>query len=243
MRTGRRGAALSLLGLGMAAALWSEQPAGSRELAEFTVIRIAGFTALLSPAFQANADLRERTLWRLEEQLNAAVSALPAARRLRLREVRVWVDPGPQAQEGLAFAPAALYIARRAAGVPRYRYRNQAGSIVVRNLTRLIQDHGRYNVMLHELAHAYDDHALGFRHPGVLAAFESARQSQRYANIHNGAGTMSAESYANTRAAEYFAELTVAYFASRSTTPHNRTELRTFDPQGYRAIRSAWGLD
>jgi len=243
MRTGRRGPAWGLLGLWTAAALWSEQPAGDRELAEFTAVRIAGFTGLLSPAFQADAELQGRALWRLEEQLGAAVSALPPAQRERLRSVRIWVDPGPQAQEGATFAPTAWYISRRAAGIPGFPYRNQAGSIVVSNLTAFIRDHGRYNVMLHELAHAYDDRELGFSHPGVLAAFESARQSQRYASIHNDAGTMAAESYANARAAEYFAELTVAYFASRPTTPHNRAELRTFDPQGYRAIRSAWGLD
>ncbi|OLV16891.1 hypothetical protein BOO71_0010540 [Deinococcus marmoris] len=97
-----------------------------------------------------------------------------------------------------------------------------------------IRSHGQYSVLLHELAHGYDDRQLKRQDPGILKAFKAARTQGRYG--------AEAASPAVVDVREYFAVLTEAYFASRPETPHNRIELKIVDPQGYAAVEHAWGL-
>ena len=50
------------------------------------------------------------------------------------------------------------------------------------------------------------------------------------------------EAYAKNNAAEYFAELSEAYFWTNDFYPFVRADLETHDPAGYAAIESAWQL-
>ena len=42
---------------------------------------------------------------------------------------------------------------------------------------------------------------------------------------------------------EYFAELTEAYFGQNDWFPHNREELRNYDPRGYKMIEEVWSAE
>ena len=40
-----------------------------------------------------------------------------------------------------------------------------------------------------------------------------------------------------------FAELTEAYFGQNDWFPHNREELRNYDPRGYKMIEEVWSAE
>ena len=96
-----------------------------------------------------------------------------------------------------------------------------------------IRGFGTGNLMLHELAHAFDDRRHALKHPAVLAAFEQARQAGLYQN-----GEQSPYLLANAR--EYFAELSGAYWLGLHAPPLERARLQRLDPAGYAAIKAAW---
>ncbi|MFC4425104.1 anthrax toxin lethal factor-related metalloendopeptidase [Deinococcus navajonensis] len=213
----------------------------------FTRVQVAGLTTLISPDLQADPALRERVMWRLEEQLTAAMKVLPAAGREALRDVRIWVDPAPEADDDPSGPSGSLalglYIGQTEQVDPESGLRQaQAGDIVIPHPLGLIRAHGQINVLLHELAHAYDDRHLKFEDPGVSKAFNAAKKSGQYHLTDVPAG-FEHDSYAMRNEREYFAVLTEAYFGTREQQPRNRAQLRTFDPQGYTAIEHAWGAD
>lgn len=229
----------AVLTLGSVTALGAEETRKGQGGFGFQTVTVAGFNVRLSPTVLSDPEVRDRIMWRLKEQLSEATRVLPAAHRELLRSVPIWVDPAPLAEVS-SFLPAAQYFPMHVANRLNVRSRHQAGAIVLPYAETFIRSHGQGNVMLHELAHAYDDRMLRFKDPSVGAAFGAARQRGLYAQVASSTG-LSYEAYANTGQPEYFAELTVAYFAGRSDTPRNRQELRTFDPQGYRAVERAWG--
>ena len=51
------------------------------------------------------------------------------------------------------------------------------------------------------------------------------------------------KAYAATNQEEYFAELTEAYFGQNDWFPHNREELRNYDPRGYKMIEEVWSAE
>ena len=51
------------------------------------------------------------------------------------------------------------------------------------------------------------------------------------------------KAYAATNQEEYFAELTEAYFGHNDWFPHNREELRKYDPRGFKMIEEVWSAE
>ena len=49
------------------------------------------------------------------------------------------------------------------------------------------------------------------------------------------------KAYAATNPAEYFAELSEAYFGTNDFAPFTRAELEKHDPVGFALMRKAWG--
>lgn len=221
-------AAILLLGAGLGFRATSNR----QGRAGFASVQVAGFTTLISPSLQANPELKDRVLWRLEEQLAAAVDVLPASSHETLREIRVWVDP----DSALNGSTVAMYYWQRQSLEQPPLIKQRAGDISISDIDEFIRQHGRYSVMLHELAHGYDDRRLNRQDPGVLKAFQAARTHDLYGKMGSGWN----DSYAVADVREYFATLTEAYFASRPDAPRSRAELKAVDPQGFAAVQRAW---
>jgi len=49
------------------------------------------------------------------------------------------------------------------------------------------------------------------------------------------------KAYAATNAAEYFAELSEAYFGKNDFFPFTKIELERHDPVGFEMLKKAWG--
>ncbi len=86
-------------------------------------------------------------------------------------------------------------------------------------------------VVLHEFAHAVHDQLLGFDHDGVKAAYRQAMERKLYDKAQ----------YVSTNEAEFFAELTCAYYDQLQHYPKTREELKKHDPATYKLLESVWG--
>jgi hypothetical protein len=93
---------------------------------------------------------------------------------------------------------------------------------------------------MHEMAHAYQFYVFGEDHPAAQKAYRKAMDGGLYASVaHVHGGTTKA--YAATNYKEYFADLTEAYFGKNGFFPFNRTDLKKYDPTGYRLMQDVWG--
>ena len=94
---------------------------------------------------------------------------------------------------------------------------------------------------LHELAHAYQNVKLTLGYKEIPAAYESAIREGLYLQVPSRRDkSRKVRAYAATNHEEYFAELTEAYFGHNDWFPHNREELRRYDPRGFKMIEKAW---
>lgn len=94
--------------------------------------------------------------------------------------------------------------------------------------------------ILHELAHAYHDQALGFEEPRILEAYERYKKSERGAKTLLFSGDR-VRHYALTNQMEFFAEMTEAFFGVNDFFPFTRGELREAEPEIYALMEHVWG--
>src|SRR6185437_15870801 len=97
--------------------------------------------------------------------------------------------------------------------------------------------------LLHEYGHAH--HLLHWKEqqPDILQAWQNAASCGLYCNTTDLDGKVIPRAYALTNQLEYFAELTTMYFANCNYFPHNRSELKKYDPVGYNMIELMWSPD
>ncbi|SFF10760.1 RICIN domain-containing protein [Thermoflexibacter ruber] len=96
-----------------------------------------------------------------------------------------------------------------------------------------------YNVILHELGHAYHHSLSEELKEKIAAAYNNALKSKKYEQVEDFQGEI-VRHYALDNEGEYFAELTVAFFGRGYYIPFTRQELKTFDPIGYRLMQEVW---
>jgi dipeptidyl-peptidase-4 len=98
---------------------------------------------------------------------------------------------------------------------------------------------------LHELAHAFHDRVLGFEHPEIVAAFETAKSGGRYELVRNWTGKtfIQKRAYALNNHKEYFAETTEAFFGRNDFQPFDQEELRKLDPGMFELLGRLWGVN
>jgi hypothetical protein len=94
---------------------------------------------------------------------------------------------------------------------------------------------------LHELSHGYHDLTVGHEDPYIAACWRNAVACGKYDSVKHNQGDMR-KAYALTNPAEYFAELSEAYFGENDFYPFKRDELKKFDPKGYEMIERCWGV-
>jgi hypothetical protein len=94
-------------------------------------------------------------------------------------------------------------------------------------------------VVLHELAHAYQDQVLG-PDARIVDVYEKFKQSGSGENVllYNGSH---ARHYALTDYKEFFAEFTESYFGLNDYFPFNRAELKIAEPEIYALMANIWG--
>ena len=170
----------------------------------------------------------------LAEDLLMVLDVLPAANVEFLRATNFWMEFDEPAFPGGVYHPSAQWLSDN--GYPaKWAEGIQFG--VPNNY--LTWDQQQPAMVLHELSHAWDHQRHGYAHPDVVAAYDAAMQAGIYDAVEYVEGQI-LEAYATTNAAEYFAELTEAYFWTNDFYPFVYADLVAHDPAGLAAIEAAW---
>ena len=97
--------------------------------------------------------------------------------------------------------------------------------------------------MLHELAHAFHIVHRGYDDPLITKSYTKAIARGLYMKVPDRKDKKKrVKAYAASNKAEYFAEATEAYFGHNDWFPHNRKELKAYDPGAYQMVQKAWGI-
>jgi hypothetical protein len=94
-------------------------------------------------------------------------------------------------------------------------------------------------VIMHELAHAYHDRVIGFDDEKIIRTYKLIKQAGLYKDVQHRLSSY-AHGYALKNAHEYFAEISTCYFGINNYYPHDRADLRHYDPIGYALVEEMW---
>jgi thiol-disulfide isomerase/thioredoxin len=197
---------------------------------------VLGWTVRVNTVLLQNADLAERTLAELHGQLWQIARAVPEQPLAELRAVPIWVELEQKGTLCMAYHPSAHWLQQHGYDPAKAR------SVEIGNArTFLAWTRAQPWMVLHELAHAYHDRALGFDEPRIRAAFENAEAAGRYAKVLHVNGSEQRH-YALTDHKEYFAEGSEALFGTNDMFPFVRAELERHDPELYGLLREVWKI-
>src|SRR5262245_48179072 len=185
---------------------------------------------------EPNEELGRRALRFLENKLADIKAVVPEDRVKQLQKVTIVLDLSHGKLGPMQYHPSAEWLKAngystdlakcvhipRAADLPTKRNINEQPWVV-----------------LHELAHAYHDQALGFDEPRIKEAWEKFKKSGRGENtlLYNGKRV---KHYALTNPKEFFAEMTEAYFGVNDFFPFNQAELKEHEPEIFQLLENVW---
>jgi hypothetical protein len=211
-------------------------PAGAFEPTDKYLKReIQGFTVLVNPEVERHPDDAKAAFAELEAQLKKVNEVVPDKALAAVKKTRIWVEweakknGAMEAHHSVAWLKANGYNPEKVGGVE------------INNLRNFVAWSKKTQpwMVLHELAHQYHFTVLGERHAGLHAAYKQAMERKLYDSVefvHGG----KRKAYATTNAAEYFAELSEAYFGKNDFYPFTRAELEKHDAAGFGMIKKVW---
>jgi hypothetical protein len=197
---------------------------------------ILGFTILINPEVLSHRHDAAEMRKELRSQLTAIVREVPAKVLPGMRKVWIWVEWGKQKNGAAVFHPSAGWLKENGYNPAK------AGHIELSNTRNFVQwsRSAQPWMVLHELAHSYHHLALGDDCKSIEAAYKHAVDTKLYESVaYCGGGKQRA--YALTNSKEYFAELSESYFGKNDFYPFVRSELKTYDPQGFQLMEQIWG--
>ena len=210
---------------------------------EYKQVRMDDVKVAVEKQLQTEApQVAAKALDRLKAERTEILAALPAKASKQLGHIPFFLMYGPKAKGG-GRNNGLEYIQKDA---PRFHPeldRRWGDSFVVYCAQNYIEisDLWARKALLHEFAHAYQLEQWPEHQPDIQSAWEHARDSGLYRNVHDVENGKTIErAYALVNQLEYFAELSAMYFAKCNYQPSNRQELKTYDPVGYAMIRKLW---
>jgi hypothetical protein len=203
---------------------------------------VEGFTVVLSDETMRHLDdakFKKKPIEVLEQEFKAITAAMPTKSVKILQRLFFFVewDERKALGNGAAGGAVAVYYGGHqlnmlARGMPPLKAKN----ITVLSMRSLAEEHqpdvesGRC-VLLHEMAHAVHDQLLGRENPTIFAAYKQARERK----------LVDPEAYAATNEAEFFAEMSCAYYDQLDYHPKTREALKKLDPVTYKIMEEVWG--
>jgi len=194
-----------------------------------------GFTILVHPNVTAHEEDLARALAELAAQIDEISAAVPPPVLAVLRKVRIWLEWQQCADAASRFHPARAWLLEHGYNPEK------AGEIEICNLRHWVawSKQNQPSSLLHELAHAYHFRVLGEQHKGILSAYQHAMAAGLYDSVPYSESDRR-QAHAALSAAEYFAELTEAYFGRNDYYPFTRAELVDYDAEGYSIVEQLW---
>ncbi|AFV00860.1 hypothetical protein [Simiduia agarivorans] len=173
---------------------------------------------------------------RLQAAVNTALLRIPASHRSDFDGIRYYLFGGTHSSyggkdRGLWYFPVNNRISAR--------FDN---AIVINSAANYlaISDQWALAGAIHELAHAFNHYHWRRLSRAQKAAFENTLANKRYLDLAAEGGRRVAKAYALTNQKEYFAELSVLFFAHHHAFPYDRPGLERYDPEGYALMERAW---
>jgi hypothetical protein len=197
---------------------------------------IQGFTVLVNPEVDKHSDEAKAAFAELESQLKKINEVVPEKPLLALKKVKLWI-------EWEANKTGAAETHHSPKWLKDHGYNpDKAPGVEINNLTHFVEWSQKTQpwMIMHELAHAYHFTVLGEKYAPLQDAYKQAMEKKLYDSVefvHGG----KRKAYAATNPAEYFAELSEAYFGKNDFFPFTRGELEKHDPVGFELMKKAWG--
>lgn len=178
----------------------------------------------------------------LTVQLKEITEVVPADAVKKLKTVQLWFSPKyPKYGARAEYHPGAGWLKSNGRDVVMVK------GVEFTNIPNFAAETRRMpNFALHELAHAYHDQVLDYRHKEIAAAYQRAKAGGKYDRVlrQDSAGRKRYDRhYALSNPMEYFAESTEAYFSKNDFYPFNQKELIAHDPVMFKLLTRLWGVD
>ncbi|MHC4983162.1 MAG: hypothetical protein ACYTF6_08350, partial [Planctomycetota bacterium] len=161
---------------------------------------------------------------------------MPPETLKHLRRIKIWADDGSRF-EGGCYHWSARWMASKGLNPEKAR------AIEIGSPANFIRwSRWQPGMIIHELAHGYNDHFLSKKlRAEIAAAYKSAMEKKLYETVlywHGG----KRKAYAARNAKEYFAEMSEAFFGTNDIYPFVRAEIKEYDPTMYKLLQKAWGV-
>lgn len=204
--------------------------------ARYDLREVRGFAVLVHPDVERHPADAKAALAELGAQLARINRVVPAKPLSALRGVPIWVEWEAKRGGAAEFHVSPGWLKENGYNPEKVRSVEISNA---RNFVRWSRQDQPWMV-LHELAHAYHFRVLGDRHAPLRAAYRQAVERKLYERVTHADGR-TRRAYALTDPAEYFAELSEAYFGRNDFEPFTRAELEKHDPVGFALMKAVWG--
>jgi Anthrax toxin lethal factor, N- and C-terminal domain len=203
---------------------------------------IEGFTVIVSKEAMSHKDddaYERKPLEVLGGELKTIAKIMPPKALNLLRNILIWVEWDNAITIGNGRpgnALATYYGGHQKAMLAKGMHPLQARNITVHRLKSLTIEHqpkrdsGRC-IILHEIAHAVHDQLLSMENIAVKSAYKQAMERK----------LLEPNTYASTNEAEFFAEMTCAYFDQLYYYPRTKADLKKHDAVTFKLMESTWG--
>lgn len=206
----------------------------SRPAKAAKVVYLQGFKVLVNSEIAVKPDT-QAALNLLSNKLEEIARIVNPKQLSALKQVPIWVEYRRMSDGAVWYHRSKDWLVSQ--GYPA----DLAKSVEIKNINNFIdwQRSDQPLMVLHELAHSYQDLHLSAMQEKITAAYKSALASGKYESVPYIRGGRQ-RAYAMNDDFEYFAELTEAYFGKNDYYPFNRQDLKEFDPSGYQIMQDAW---
>ena len=202
--------------------------------ADYKRIDVQGHPVYLSPEAVSAGTLLDRVVAKLDSDLAMIQSRLPAEAVTKIAGLAFWIEHDNPDVPGMTYHPSGGWLKAHGYNTDKTR------CVEIGNLENFLSWHREQPFfVLHEMSHAYHNQVLGDDNPVILRAFRLAVAGHKYESVRYMNGDMK-KAYALTNAAEYFAELSEAYWGKNDFYPFVRSELREFDAIGFETVENLW---
>ena len=209
---------------------------------------VHGWTVYLQLSIAKDLGLKKKIVEQVRIGLENFLGKVPAEALLFLRTIPIWIsnEPGYPLRENengvIPFHRSPKWLRENNLNP------HMAPGVHVINPEAVFFEHKFLEwgpmTFLHELAHAYQNVKLKLNHESIRSAYRAAMAEGLYLKVPaRGDRSRRVRAYAATNHEEYFAELTEAYFGHNDWFPHNREQLRKYDPRGFRMIEEVWSAE
>lgn len=203
----------------------------------YALERHHGFRVYVSYAARKVNDTTQPALDLLDRQLKKVTEIVPKDALKTLREVPFFIEEQNPGNPCACYHVSADWL--KANGYIPEKVRSVEISNT-KNYVEWVHLNQPY-MTLHELAHGFHDIRFTHNDKYIGAVYRKAVASAKYDMVAHNRGEKR-RAYALNNQAEYFAELSEAYFGENDFFPFRRDELKAFDPDGFEMIEKTWGV-